>query len=71
MSELVRWASNLPGKEHAGKFKFDNSMRASPPYEPQVAALDRDLIPFMNGIANGGAGPRFPTGERASPQSDH
>lgn len=51
--DLVRWVSDVWWKEHIEKFGFDDTMKSMSLYEDQIAALNPDLIKFMQGIADG------------------
>ena len=54
--DLVRWVSDVWWKEHTETFGVGDTMRAMPLYEAQVAALNPELIRFMEGMAEGAAG---------------
>jgi len=51
--DLVRWVSDVWWKQHTEKYGLDNTMKALPLYEAQIAALNPELIQFMKGIAKG------------------
>lgn len=54
--DLVRWVSDVWWKEHIDKFGFEDTLKAMSLYEAQIAALNPELIKFMQGIADGAAG---------------
>ena len=51
--DLVRWVSDVWWKQHTEQYGLDNTMKALPLYEAQIAALNPELIQFMKGIAKG------------------
>jgi len=53
--DLVRRVSDVWWKEHTEKYGLENTMKALPLYEAQIAALNPDLIEFMKGLAEGAA----------------
>jgi len=53
--DLVRWVSDVWWKEHVEKWGFEETMNAMPLYEAQIAALNPNLIEFMEAIAEGAA----------------
>ncbi len=51
--DLVRWVSDVWWKQHTENYGLENTMKALPLYEAQIAALNPELIQFMKGIAKG------------------
>lgn len=51
--DLVRWVSDVWWNEHTDNYGLDNTLKALPLYEQQIAALNAELIEFMKGIAEG------------------
>lgn len=51
--DLVRWVSDVWWKGHVEEWGLADTMQALPLYEEQLAALNPELIRFMEGMAEG------------------
>ncbi|NKB68614.1 MAG: hypothetical protein GKR89_16245 [Candidatus Latescibacteria bacterium] len=51
--DLVRWVADIWWRDHVEEFGLDDTRKALPLYEEQIAALDEGLIQFMQGVAQG------------------